>query len=468
MDTTDLCFTPATDLVELIRRKEISPVELMDAVLNRIARLEPKVNAFATLTYDAAMAAAREAESALTRGDPLGPLHGVPVTIKDLIETAGVPTERGSCALKGTVPKIDAPVVTRLREAGAVSLGKTTTSEFGWTGVSRSPLTGITHNPWKLGYNAGASSAGAGVAAAAGYGPLHVGSDGAGSIRMPSHFCGIFGIKPTYGRVPNWPVPNNDQTSHVGPMTRTVADAALMLQVMAGPHPWDHTSVESQPADYPNLLDRDLSGLKIAYSPTLGHARVDPDVAALVEEAVKTFESMGCTIEQPPTPFGPDGPELIRFLWSAHEQAFAGHLEQWEDQMDPGLVACIRNGMGHSMEDYLDMRARKLAYVEQIHRFFQEWDLLLTPAVSVAAFPADQLQPDGWPHHVWDWVMWAEFSYPFNFSGNPAASAPCGFTAEGLPVGVQIVGPRFDDLGVLQAAAAFEKAKPWADKRPDI
>ena len=468
MDTTELCYTPATDLARMIRDKEVSPVEVADAVLNRIARLEPKLNAFATLTYDAAMAAAREAETALTRGEDLGPLHGVPVTIKDLIETAGVPTERGSVALKGTVPRVDAPVGTRLRDAGAVSLGKTTTSEFGWKGVSHSPLTGITHNPWKHGYNAGASSAGAGVAAAAGYGPLHVGSDGAGSIRMPSHFCGIFGIKPTYGRVPNWPVPNNDQTSHVGPMTRTVADAALMLQVMSGPHPWDHTSVESQPADYPNLLDRDMSKLKIAYSPDLGHARVDPEVAALVEDAVKAFDAMGCTIEQPDISFISEGSELIRFLWAAHEQAFAPHLEKWEDQMDPGLVACMRSGMGHSLEDYLNMRARKLAYVEQIHRFFQKWDLLLTPAVSVAAFPADQLQPEGWPQHEWDWVVWAEFSYPFNFSGNPAASVPCGFTADGLPVGLQIVGPRFDDLGVLQAAAAFEKAKPWADKRPDI
>jgi aspartyl-tRNA(Asn)/glutamyl-tRNA(Gln) amidotransferase subunit A len=395
-------------------------------------------------------------------------LHGVPVTIKDLIETAGVPTERGSVALKGTVPTVDAPVVTRLRDAGAISLGKTTTSEFGWKGVSHSPLTGVTHNPWKLGYNAGASSAGAGVAAAAGFGPLHVGSDGAGSIRMPSHFCGIFGLKPSYGRVPNWPVPNNDQTSHVGPMTRTVADAALMLKVMSGPHSWDHTSLEAPPEDYPNLLDRDLSGLRIGYSPDLGHARVDGDVAALVEGAVKAFTDIGCTVDEAATPFGPEGPELIRFLWSAHEQAFAGHLAEWEGRMDPGLVACIRAGMGHSMEDYLNMRARKLAYVEQIHRFFDAWDLLLTPAVSVAAFPAEQLQPEGWPAHAWDWVMWAEFSYPFNFSGNPAASVPCGFTEAGLPVGLQIVGRRFDDLGVLQAAAAFERARPWADKRPPL
>ena len=249
--TDDLCFTPATELAPLIRRKELSPVELIDAVLARIEACEPRINAFATLTAERARDAAQRAEAALTRGDATGSLFGLPVTIKDLTETAGIPTERGTHSLKGHVPTVDAPVIPRLEEAGAIILGKTTTSEFGWSGVSHSPLTGITSNPWKEGYNAGASSAGAGAAAAAGYGPLHQGSDGAGSIRMPSHFSGIFGLKPTYGRVPNWPVPNNDQISHVGPMTRTVGDAALMLQAMAGPHPWDHTSLEAGPADYP-------------------------------------------------------------------------------------------------------------------------------------------------------------------------------------------------------------------------
>ena len=258
--TDDLCFTPATELAPLIRRKELSPVELIDAVLARIEACEPRINAFATLTAERARDAAQRAEAALTRGDATGSLFGLPVTIKDLTETAGIPTERGTHSLKGHVPTVDAPVIPRLEEAGAIILGKTTTSEFGWSGVSHSPLTGITSNPWKEGYNAGASSAGAGAAAAAGYGPLHQGSDGAGSIRMPAHFSGIFGLKPTYGRVPNWPVPNNDQISHVGPMTRTVGDAALMLQAMAGPHPWDHTSLEAGPADYPAGLDDGIAG----------------------------------------------------------------------------------------------------------------------------------------------------------------------------------------------------------------
>jgi aspartyl-tRNA(Asn)/glutamyl-tRNA(Gln) amidotransferase subunit A len=464
----DLCFTPATELAPMIRRKDISPVELLDAVLARVEAVEPTVNAFATLTADRARDAAKAAEAAVVCGDELGPLHGLPVTIKDLTETAGIPTERGSHALKGHVPTVDAPVVTRFRDAGAIILGKTTTSEFGWSGVSNSPLTGITSNPWKPGYSTGASSAGAGAAAAAGYGPLHQGSDGAGSIRMPAHFSGIFGHKPTYGRVPNWPVPNNDQVSHVGPMTRTVGDAALMLKAMAGPHPWDHTSLEAPPADYPADIDNGIAGLKVAFSPNLGHARVDPDVAALVEGAAASFADMGCTVDTPTVPFGPDGPELIRRLWPIHLHAYRALLAEHEAKMDPGLVACIRAGDGVTGAAYLDTRATKIAYIEAVHRFFEEWDLLLTPAVSVAAFPAERLQPEHWPSHPWDWLMWAEFSYPFNFSGNPAASIPCGFTDAGLPVGLQIVGKRFADLTVLQAGRAFEQARPWADKRPAL
>ena len=465
MSAEDLCYTPATELAGMIRSKEISPAEVTDAVLER---LEPSINAFATLTADAARDAAREAEAAVMRGDELGALHGVPTTIKDLHQLAGVPLERGSCSMKGNVPETDAPFVTRLKNAGAIILGKTTTPEFGWKGVSQSPLTGITSNPWKLGYNAGASSAGAGAGAAAGFGPLHQGSDGAGSIRMPSHFSGIFGLKPTYGRVPNWPMSNTDQTSHTGPMTRTVGDAALMLRVMSGPHPWDHHSLEAAPADYPALLSEEIGDLKIAFSPDLGHARVDPDVAALVADAVKVFQELGCAVEEVTPDFGPDGPELIRFFWPVHEAPLARHFPEWEEKMDPGLVVCIRAGQGNRAEDYLNMRAQKLVYVEKIHRFLEEWDLLLTPAVSVAAFPAERLQPEHWPQDAWDWIMWAEFSYPFNMSGSPAASIPCGFTEGGLPVGLQIVSHRFDDAGVLRAAAAFERARPWAAHRPPI
>lgn len=468
MNAEDLGYLPATELAAMIRSKQISPVEYMTSLLGRIEAVEPKVNAFAHLAADRAMAAAKKAEAQVMAGERLGRLHGIPATIKDLAFTKDMPTQMGSLIYKGNQPTEDAPVVTRLQAEGAIILGKTTTSEFGWTGVSHSPLTGITHNPWKYGYNAGASSAGAGAAAAAGYGPLHQGSDGAGSIRMPSHFCGVFGLKPSHGRVPTYPVSTNDLTSHIGPMTRTVADAALMLEVTAGPHPLDYTSLEAWPAAYGARLGEGIKGRKIAYSPDLGLAKVDPEVAALVRQAVDRFTQLGATVEQVPTPWAAPGPELVRFTWPAHLARLIPHLDKWESQMDPGLVACIKESVSVSIKDYQLMRDRKMAYVASIHRWFEDWDLLLTPSVSVAAFPAELLQPPHWPQHAWDWISWAEFSYPFNMSWNPAASVPCGFTAEGLPVGLQIVGRRHDDLGVLQAAAAFEAVQPWADRRPAL
>ena len=464
----DLAYASATTLAHAIRTGELSPVETVDALLARIEVHEPRINAFAMLTPDLARDMAKAAEDDLAKRRPTGPLHGVPVTIKDLFDVEGLPTDRGSLAGRGSVAFADSPVTARLRAAGAVIVGKTTTSEFGWTGVSRSPLTGITHNPWRHGFNTGASSAGAGAAAAAGFGPLHQGSDGAGSIRMPSHFSGIFGLKPTWGLVPHLPVRNSDQVSHVGPMTRTVADAALFLNATAGAHPFDHTSLTTREVDYGAGLEKDVEGLRIAYSPDLGHARVDPEVAAAVQDAVTEFESCGCHVEETTPAWGADGPEIGRFFWSVHEVPLAGLLDEWRDRMDPGLVACIEAGQGKSADDYLAMRARKLIYVEDQHRFMADWDLLVTPAVSVAAFPAERLQPEHWPEHPWDWLQWSEFCYPFNMSGLPAASVPCGFTPDGLPVGMQIVGRRGADRAVLQAAATFERARPWAHKRPPI
>lgn len=469
MDSETIGFMTAIEVAELIRTKKISPVEYMQGLLDRIAALEPKLNAFAYLAADRALDGARKAEVDLMRGGArLGRLHGVPVTIKDLQITKDMPTQHGSKIYAGHQPTEDAPLVSRLREEGAIILGKTTVSEIGWTGVSRSPLTGITSNPWKLGYNAGASSAGAGAAAAAGLGPLHQGSDGAGSIRMPAHFCGIFGHKPSYGRVPNYPVSAGDMMSHVGPMTRTVADSALMLEVMAGPHVLDYSSLEAGPSNYLARLGDGVKGKRIAYSPDLGFARVDPEVADLVKAAAARFEELGAIVEEVPTPWAEEGPELARFFWSASMTGFLQYLPKWEAEMDPGLVACIKHSDDISVSHFQKMRRRKMDYVADIHRWFQDWDFLLTPSASVAAFPAEQLMPDHWETHSWDWIVWAEFQYPFNMSWNPAASVPCGFTPTGLPVGLQIVGKRFDDLGVLQASAAFERLQPWADQRPPL
>src|SRR5688500_9247143 len=318
MDSIDLCYTPATELARLIRTRALSPVEITRAVLERIDSVNPRVNAYCTITADAAMDTARAAEDAVMRGTPPGPLHGVPYSVKDLNFTRGVRTMGGSFVFEHRVPDVDAPLVRRLRAAGGVMLGKTTSPEFGWKALGDSPLTGITRNPWNLGTTTGGSSAGAGAAAAAGLGPLAQGSDGAGSIRIPSAFCGVYGFKPSYGRVPNWPLSNNDYASHNGPMTRTVADAALMLSVMAGPDDWDRSSLDAPPEDYVGRLARDFRGVHVAYSPDLEGLRVDPDVARIVRHAVRAFEELGCVVDEVKPGFA-DTRELIRLMWSAHE-----------------------------------------------------------------------------------------------------------------------------------------------------
>ena len=468
MPNDALGWLGAAELAALYRSRQLSPVEVAGAVLRRIERVDPGVNAMMRLTPEHAMAAARQAEAVFQRGETPRLLEGIPFTIKDLHATKGVQTDYGSHTLRGTIPAVDTPAVARLHAAGGMMLGKTTSPEFGWTGVSRSPVSGITHNPWGHGLNAGASSAGAAVAAACGFGPLHEGGDGAGSIRMPAHFCGVYGFKPTHGRIPCWPMSNNDLATHLGPLTRSVRDAALMVQAMAGPHPWDYTSLEAPPQDYASNLHIDLRGKRIGFTADLGHARVDPEVAAVVANAVRAFEEMGAIVEPVTPAWGPLGPELARFFWPAAFAAKLRLLPEWEDRMDPGFVALLRAAEGLGVPQFMQMRERRFAYGQAIHSFMQDYDFLLSPAVSVAAFPATLLQPAHWPQHPWDWLSWAEFSYPFNWSGSPAASLPCGFTPAGLPVGLQIVGRRFDDLGVLQASAAFEAARPWAQHRPPL
>ena len=467
MSATDgLAYTPATELAALIRAKKLSPVELTRAVLDRVERLNPTLNAFVTVTADAALAAARAAEQVVMNGGPLGPLHGLPFSIKDLALTKGVATKFGSHIFANRIGETDAPYVRRLHEAGGIMIGKTTSPEFGWKALGDCPLTGITRNPWNTNMTTGGSSAGAGAAAAAGLGPLHQGSDGAGSIRIPSGFCGVVGVKATYGRVPLWPVSNNDYATHAGPMVRTVADAALMLAAMAGPDDADVTCLEAPPADYVGLLDRGVKGLRIAFSPDLGNLRVDPEVAAPVAVAARAFEALGASVEEVKPGFA-DTTEMIRLVWGAHYIGNYGQfLDEWRDRMDPGLVACMDEAKRLTAAEYVAMRGCKIAYWDSVRPLFERYDLLLTPTTSVAAFEVGRLNPASWPQHAWDWFPWASFSYPFNFTGQPATTVPAGFTPGGLPVGLQIVGRRFADLTVLQAARAFETARPWADRKP--
>jgi aspartyl-tRNA(Asn)/glutamyl-tRNA(Gln) amidotransferase subunit A len=468
MNATDLAYTPATDLIARIRSKALSPVEVTRAVLERIEQTNPKINAFVTVTGDTALVAARAAESAVMKGERLGPLHGVPVSIKDLALVKDVPAKFGSAVFEQRIGEVDAPFVRRLREAGAILTGKTSTPEFGWKALGDSPLTGITRNPWNTAMTSGGSSAGAGAAAAAGLGPLHQGSDGAGSVRVPSAFCGIYGLKPTFGRVPMWPVSNTDSASHVGPMTRTVADAALMLAVMAGPDDWDRQSLDAPPADYVGRLRDGVKGLRVGWSLDLGCCRVDPEIGQVARRAAEAFQELGSTVEDAKVSL-PDTREMIHLMWNAHYAGnYAPFLEKFRARMDPGLVAALEDGRRYTAEAYVEMRGRKHAYCDAVRALFDTYDLLLTPTVSVAAFEVGRLNPAHFPQHAWDWFPWAGFSYPFNFTGQPAATVPAGFTASGMPVGLQIVGRRLADLQVLQASAAFEEARPWVAKRPTL
>jgi aspartyl-tRNA(Asn)/glutamyl-tRNA(Gln) amidotransferase subunit A len=465
----ELNWTEGHVLSRMIGAKQISPVEVMESVLRQIDQHEAAVAAFAWFGPYLALDKARVAERRIMSGAASRPLEGLPVTIKDLSDAAGLPTGFGSVSKPAVISDVDAPFVERLKAAGAIVIGKTTTAEFGWKAVSNNPHTGITHNPWRYGYTAGGSSSGAAAACAAGFGPFHQGSDGAGSVRLPAHFCGVYGLKPTYGRIANYPIANTDYSSCIGPITRTVKDAALLLNVMAGNDARDHTSLPDAQTDYFADLERPLRPLRIAYSPDLAHAAVDNQIGELIDRTVASLAShLGLEIEFVRPIWGPMGAELIRFFWPVHFSQFAEAVERSPDMFEPGFAETVRAGSRFSVVDYQTMRMKKIQYCSEISCFFGEWDILLTPSASVAAFPADLLQPEHWTKHDWDWMRWAEFSYPFNLSGNPAASVTCGSTAEGLPVGIQVVGARFREDLVLRVSAALEGMLKVASNRPDL
>jgi Asp-tRNA(Asn)/Glu-tRNA(Gln) amidotransferase A subunit family amidase len=466
---TDLCWLPATELAALIRRRKISPVEVVNAVLGRIDKLNPALNAYVTVTADQARREARAAERALTRRSAtLGPLHGVPFSVKDLVVTRGVRTTFGTPLYRDNVPTEDAPIVERLKAAGAIMLGKTNTPTMGWIGATHNLLFGITRNPWNLGRTPGGSSGGASAAAAAGLGPLHVGTDGGGSIRIPASCAGIFGFKASYGRIPTYPPSGAWSLSHVGPMTRTVADAALMLSVCAGPDERDQYSLPAERVDYRRVLSGSLKGWRVAWSDDLGFADcVDPDVAAICARAARAFRELGCRVEEV-TPRWPSPFEAwMEIFGGGIATRLAPYLER-RAEIDAGLVRIIEGALRNPPTKYVQAWFERLAWWQHPRAFFEKYDLLLTPTIACPPFAVGFDNPTeiaGRPVGAYAWIP---FTYPFNLTGQPAASVPCGFTAEGLPVGLQIVGRRMADVAVLRAAAAFERLRPWASHRPPI
>ncbi|GLS47012.1 amidase [Methylobacterium brachythecii] len=438
--------------------RSLSPVEATKAIFTRIEALNPSINAFIVLDPGGALKAAQDSADRWREGKPLGPLDGVPVTIKDNIPWAGHPTRKGSRTSAESPSSENAPVVARLLAAGAIILGKTCMPEFGWKGVGDSPLTGITRNPWNTRLTTGGSTAGGAAAAALNLGVLHVGTDGAGSIRIPSAFCGVFGIKPSLGRIPAVPAA---ATLHLGPVSRSVRDAAVLLETVAGPDPKDMTSANGPLPDLLGTLDHGVKNLRIAWSPRLGYVKnLDPEVESITETAAKAFSDLGAKVEQVDPGF-PDPTPILDPIWlTICWSAVRSVPEAKWGELDPALLALAMKGRSVSAADYSAALAARASLHAAMGRFNEKFDLLLTPTLACAAFETGHnTPPDG--HFGEDWLNWAPYTYPFNLSWHPAASVPCGFTQDGRPIGLQVVGPYLREDLVLRAARAYEQAHPW-------
>jgi aspartyl-tRNA(Asn)/glutamyl-tRNA(Gln) amidotransferase subunit A len=468
--TNNLADCTATELLQLYQTGQASPVEAHAAVSQRIDQLNPTLKAFCHLAqYSSAQAAIKSEanwQAHRKQGAAVMALDGVPTSIKDLILTAGMPTLRGSHTVdEKQVWDVDAPVTARLKEAGAVILGKTSTPEFGCKGETNSPRTGITRNPWDTSKTPGGSSGGTAAAVAAGMGPLSVGTDGAGSVRIPAAFCGNFGLKPSFGRVPAYPLSPFGSVAHLGPHTMDVRDAALMMNVLAQPDARDWTSLPYDGVDYLKDLDKGVTGLRIAYSPTLGFAKnVHPEIAAAIDQAAKQFEALGAIVEKVDPGFE-DPLDITTGLWFIGAWTVWNTLSPAQQAItDPDFQAEAEIGAQLSALDIQRLHLRRGALGSHMRQFMQRYDLLLTPAVSIPAFEAKAAGHS--PMNPEAMLGWTPFSYPFNLTQQPACSMPCGLTSAGLPMGLQLVGPMFGDALVLRAARAYETVNPIA--RPTL
>ncbi len=460
---TDPTQMTALELSDLYERRKLSPVEVTLAMIDRIDAVDGAINAYATVDAEGALEAAKKSEKRWKKGKPLSKLDGVPASVKELIQTKGMPTVMGSRLIDPASQPwdYDAPSVARLREAGAVILGKTTSPEFGFKGVTDSPLRGITRNPWNPDKTPGGSSGGSGAAIAAGMGPLSVGTDGGGSIRIPSSFCGLVGMKATFGRVAAYPPSMHGTMANAGPMARTVEDCAALLNVIGRPDPRDWYALPDDGADYQKHLRGGVRKLRIAFSPTLGSgARVDPEVARMVAKAAWRFEELGARVEQVDAPvegFDTGAMFLTHWLTSVAHLIKATPADR-HHLFDPGLVEAGRMGAGYSVDDLVAAQQQRRLLGHRYETFLHDYDLLLTPTVAVLPFDVGLNAPldgNGTPNN-----LWTPFTYVFNLTRQPAITVPCGVSKAGLPVGLQIVGGLHRDALVLRAARAYAHAHP--------
>ena len=474
-----ICRMDAVTLAKRIKSKELSATEVTEAVLRRMDVLEPHLHAFCTPTPDVARAAAKAVDAQIAKGEAVGPLAGVPIGIKDLVATKGIKTVMGSKLYEDFIPDEDDIVVERLKAAGAVIIGKTNVPEFGYSGVGHNPVFETTRNPWNLAMTSGGSSAGSGASVATGVAPFAIGSDGGGSVRIPSAHCGLFGIKASMGRVALYPgcrderypgVSSWETLEHIGPMSRTVADSALMLSVIAGPDPRDRYSIPAADFDYLDAArPSDIKGLRIAYSEDWGYAAVDPEVRRVVSEAVAVFErELGCHVERANPGWRSDAGATFWALVAADtdltgmRKLIAGR----EHEISPHLVDLVTKPWTGA--DFTDAHTQRKAICNAMWRFMSNYDLLITPTLAVPPFPVHMQGPEIIEGRMGKNADWLCFTFPANLTGQPAASIPAGFTKDGLPVGLQIIGRHLDDRLVLKASAAFEQARPWAHKWPAL
>jgi len=457
----------ALELISSIAKKEISPVDLMKETLSKAEALNLKLNCFSSFAPENAMLQAIKAEQDVMDGLPLGLLHGLPVSVKDLISVKGMRFSSGSKALENNIGIYDAPSVERLFKSGSCLIGKTTTSEFGCKAVGDSPLTGVTHNPWNLNKTPGGSSAGASASVAAGITVISLGTDGGGSIRIPASLSGIFGIKAQFGRVPIFPVSATPTLAHVGPLARTVRDAALLLTAISGQDRRDPFSVCEPVPNFLAACNQPIKGMRLAWSKTLGYANPDPEVITILEKSVKLFESLGCEIVEIDSIFESDPIEL----WMSEFYAGVGvrlknTLRDKRELLDPAVAHVLDNALSQTSEEYYSNVFKRYDFREKVRLFFEDYDLLLSPATPCAAFDVGlNMPPNLTDRNI---VSWVYYTYPFNLTGQPAASIPAGFTKAGLPVGLQLVSKINSEVDIFRAASAFEAAQPWIDSYPKI
>lgn len=452
-------YMSAAEMRLRVARKDISPVALTARALERAEETQPRLNAFFELMPDTAMTAARAAEDAVMKGETLGALHGIPLSVKDLIAVGGARFSFGSRTMADNIAAEDAPAVERARKAGAVVIGKTTTSEFGCKPVGDSPLTGITRNPWNTDKTPGGSSAGAAASVAAGVTPFALGTDGGGSIRIPSAFTGLAGIKGSFARVPVWPTSATPTLAHVGPLARSVRDAALLFSAIAGYDARDPFSISGAVPDVLGACDQSVRGMRVAWSPTLGYARPDDDVVTVVEAAVRQFEDAGAVVTRIDDVFEADPADL----WTAEFYAGVGiklrdFLENQRDLLDPAVADILEPALGQEMQDYYTKVFTRYALRDRMTALFRDHDVLLSPVLPVSSLDVGKNVPDS--HADRNLVSWVYYTYPFNLTGQPAGAVCAGLSTDGMPVGMQVVGRYLDEAAVVRAMAFVERMQP--------